>query len=499
MRTLKQLMTKGITPTSVQPCCDSAQIQTNQVDADNDTPSNNASYHNTANNLANNIANNIESPNCQGVSLCKYPTVSVNPLCADDTQALGEALDALQAEVMADLGEADARYIRRIYASVVYSEILGRGLMAIAPALKSKPTRLATWLLGTASLSLSKILNNMELGHNVLHGQYDWMQDKHLNSRQFDWDHICPAPLWQHSHNYLHHTFTNIVDRDHDVGYHLIRVTDEQPWSPSDRYNPLKTLLLAFGFDWAIGFHDIQISIEEYADSESLPEIMHQKSRALVANILRQISKDYLALPLLAGLMTGRAGIRYSLLGNVSANTVRNIWTWAVIFCGHFTEQAHIYTHLAQDESRGDWYVRQLLGSTNITGSKLFHIMTGNLSHQIEHHLFPDMPANRYASIAPKIQALCTQYHLPYNTGSFVTQFSQVMKRIYHFSLPPVDHLKPLAGCSDDSPVKRSGNSVNPVTTANPPPKPPYPYVSKRRQRLLDHLPDFLAQTIAYI
>lgn len=472
MRTLKQIMTKGSTYPS----------------AANSTKATSVNTTGSGNPDTLSIINNTAMPTeALTTAVDKYPTLSANPLSAAETQALGQALDQLQAQVMAELGESDARYIRRIYASVVYSEILGRGLMMLAPVFTSKRTRLATWLLGTASLSLSKILNNMELGHNVLHGQYDWMQDKHLNSRQFDWDHICPAPLWQHSHNYLHHTFTNIVDRDHDVGYHLIRVTDEQPWTPNDRYNLLKTLLLAFGFDWAIGFHDIQISIEEYADSDKLPEIMRQKSHALVANILRQTSKDYLALPLMAGLLTGGQGMRYSLLGNATANTVRNIWTWAVIFCGHFTEQAHIYTHLADDESRGDWYVRQLLGSSNITGSKLFHIMTGNLSHQIEHHLFPDMPANRYASIAPKVQALCAQYNLPYNTGSFTTQFMQVMKRIYHFSQPPVND--PL---SAHTPLKQR-------VTAPVAKKARYPYVSSRRQRLLDRLPEFLAQTLAYI
>lgn len=438
----------------------------------------------------------------------KYPVLSANPLSPADTQALGEQLDALQAEIMADLGEADALYIRRIYAAVVYSELLGRGLIIMAPILANKIMQRSAFGIGVAVLTLSKILNNMELGHNVLHGQYDWMQDKHLSSRSFDWDHLCPAPLWQHSHNYLHHTYTNIVGRDHDVGYHLIRITDEQPWTPSDRYNPLKTLLLAFGFDWAIGFHDIQISIEEYADSDQLPSIMRQKSRALVANIARQVGKDYLALPMLAALVGGRRGFSTSVIGNLSANTLRNLWTWAVIFCGHFTDQAHIFTHLDENESRGDWYVRQLLGSSNITGGPLFHILTGNLSHQIEHHMFPDMPANRYASIAPKVKALCLQYGLPYNTGSLAKQFSQVMRRIYHYSRPDerrLDQNDPACTADSDAlcTATQSPDSLALKTSASSassaPSKQRYPFVSSRRQRWLDRLPEFMAQAVAYI
>ena len=58
-------------------------------------------------------------------------------------------------------------------------------------------------------------------------------------------------------------------------------------------------------------------------------------------------------------------------------------------------------TSLDDDETRGEWYLRQMLGSADISGGQVVHVMTGNLSHQIEHHLYPDLPSNRYAEIAP--------------------------------------------------------------------------------------------------
>ena len=219
-------------------------------------------------------------------------------------------------------------------------------------------------------------------------------------------------------------------------------MTDEQPWTPEDRSNPLKTLILALGFEWAVAFHDIQISVDEYADAADKDSLLQQKSRALWAKIARQVGKDYIALPATAGILLGRGSAISTLTGNFSANITRNLWTWAVIFCGHFTDQAHIYTHLDDNETKGDWYVRQILGSSNIKGSELFHFLTGNLSHQIEHHIFPDMPAHRYASIAPQVQAICQKYDLSYNTGNFSRQFTQVLKRIYHFSKPNADELQ---------------------------------------------------------
>jgi linoleoyl-CoA desaturase len=87
---------------------------------------------------------------------------------------------------------------------------------------------------------------------------------------------------------------------------------------------------------------------------------------------------------------------KQALYGTLAANAIRNVWAHAVIFCGHFPEGTDTFTEeMVEGETRGDWYVRQMIGSANISGSKFMHLMTGNLSHQIEHHLFPDLPSNR--------------------------------------------------------------------------------------------------------
>lgn len=434
MRALPSLSTAHSAVTILTALTDEPLIAKNGVSAAQ-TASDSAHFSDDVSNVNSDAEDENKHINMQSSSM-PYPTLTAAPLPKEQTATLAAELDALYKSVMDSLDAKDARYIHRIYATVVYSELLARGLLATAGRLSSKRSQVSMWLLGTTLLSFSKILNNMELGHNVMHGQYDWMQHPHLNSQNFDWDIVCPAPLWKHSHNYLHHTFTNIVNRDHDVGYHLIRVTDEQSWTPSDRYNPFKTMILALGFEWAVAFHDIQISVDEYADDPELQPILQQKSRDLFAKIARQVGKDYIVLPAVAGLALGNRSALSTLSGNISANIVRNVWTWAVIFCGHLTDQAHIYTHLEDNESRGDWYVRQILGSSNVKGGSLFHILTGNLSHQIEHHIFPDMPAHRYARIAPQVQAICQKYNLTYNTGHFGTQFKEVLGRIMHFSKP---------------------------------------------------------------
>ena len=90
---------------------------------------------------------------------------------------------------------------------------------------------------------------------------------------------------------------------------------------------------------------------------------------------------------------------------------MRNIWAYSIIFCGHFPTGVATFTEeeTRGRDRRGHWYIRQMLGSANITGGKLFHIMSGNLSHQIEHHLFPDLPARRYPQIAAEVREICAR------------------------------------------------------------------------------------------
>lgn len=339
-----------------------------------------------------------------------------------DIEAFGQECDAIRHEVMNDLGAADARYIRRVLKTQRYSEVAGRALLfaGIFPP---------AWLAGTGLLSLSKILENMEIGHNVMHGQWDWMHDPALDSGTYEWDNTCPASQWKHSHNYMHHTYTNIVDLDRDVGYGILRMAEDQPWNWKFLFQPVTATILAAFFEWGVALHDLEV--ERLGKDKSYREAWAQL-REIGPKVRRQVLKDYLLFPALAGPF-----FLPVLTGNFTANLVRNFWSFAIIFCGHFTTQAEMFgVEETRDETSGHWYLRQLLGSSNLTGSVGFHILSGHLSYQIEHHLFPDMPAHRYREVAPRIQALCARYGLNYNTGPFSQQFGSVVKRILRMTLP---------------------------------------------------------------
>jgi len=407
---------------------------------------------------------------------------SDNPLhrlTPEQIEELGREFDELHEQVKADLGDRDARYIRSMIALQRRLALMGR-VELIASRWR------VPWLLGASTLGLAKILENMEIGHNVLHGQWDWMNDPVINSRAWDWDTASTAEAWRHSHNFIHHTYTNILGKDRDLGYEIMRIDPQQSWHPVYLLQPIYNILLALLFEWGVAVHDL--NFEAIRKGEKDMDQLRKELKGIAGKARAQIVKDYIAWPLISGLvMTGieagviavksqresraqgvsrrarravrraarrdgsRDGVLSQLIArrsfrepfmrtltaDVAANLIRNVWSYAIIFCGHFPDQTYTFTQEeTDDESRGGWYVRQLVGAANIDGGPMFHVISGNLGYQVEHHLFPDMPSTRYGEIAPKVREICERYGLPYNTGPFHQQLGMVQRTILRLAFP---------------------------------------------------------------
>lgn len=356
----------------------------------------------------------------------KFPLNSKsNYLTPEQVEEFGRRVEEIRREVMDNLGEADAKYIYKIRNFVRYSEIASRGMLMFGGWIPP------VWLVGTGLLGISKIVENMELGHNVMHGQFDWLNDPSLNGANYDWDTIATGDDWKHTHNYVHHTYTNIVGKDHDVGYGLLRVSEQQKWEPRFLLNvPMAMQLMVF-FEWYVGAQNLHLEDAIVYKTKSWKEVWKDSAK-LRKKVVRQVGKDYVFFPLIAG-----PNAIPVFLGNAAANIIRSLWSSAVIFNGHFTEDAETFEEdNTATETRAQWYLRQIRDSSNFTGTDWLHILSGNLSHQIEHHLFPDMPANRYSEVAPKIKALCEEYGVNYNEANFMKQFWSVWVRLAKCSLP---------------------------------------------------------------
>ena len=354
-----------------------------------------------------------------------FPSSKSKHLSPEQTEEFGRRVDQIRREVMDRLGEQDAKYIYKIRNFVRYSEIASRGMLMFGGWIPP------VWVIGTGLLGISKIVENMELGHNVMHGQFDWLNDPSLNGANYDWDTMSSGDDWKYTHNYLHHTYTNIVGKDHDVGYGLLRVSESQKWEPRFLFNiPLAIQLMVF-FEWYVGVQNLHLEDALIYKTKTWKQVWADAAK-FRKKVRRQVLKDYLFFPVIAG-----PNALPVFVGNAVANVIRSLWSSAVIFNGHFTEDAETFEmDNTENETRAEWYLRQIRGSSNFTGTEWLHILSGNLSHQIEHHLFPDMPANRYAEVAPKIKALCTEYEINYNEANFFQQFGSVWVRLAKHSLP---------------------------------------------------------------
>ncbi|MGU3432944.1 fatty acid desaturase family protein [Actinomycetes bacterium M1A6_2h] len=408
-------------------------------------------------------------------TISERPSVA-NPLAhlsAETIEKLAEEFDAIHDEVYADLGQKDRDYITGVIAMQRQLVVAGRVLLLGS---RSK----TAWVAGTAALGVAKILENMEIGHNVMHGQWDWMNDPDIHSSVWDWDTASTAASWKHSHNYVHHTYTNIRGKDKDLGYEIMRIDPSQKWSPVYLAQPFYNLILMAFFEWGVALHDLDIDAIRRGEKPMKDLVEDLKGIAVKGR--KQIAKDYIGWPAisagayaLAQLASGgripepktsriasrlrkvdsskrtksvakfldkrAGGVENTFLATVAAdftaNIIRNVWSHAIIFCGHFPDQAYTFSkEETENETRGGWYVRQLCGAANIDGGNLFHLMSGNLSYQVEHHLYPDMPSTRYKEVAPKIKDICERYQLPYNTGPFSQQWGMVMRTIARLALP---------------------------------------------------------------
>jgi fatty acid desaturase len=353
-------------------------------------------------------------------------TVTTDPtahLTAKDIEDLGRELDAIREGIIASRGERDAAYIRKVIDGQRKLELGSRAVLLFSlfpPA----------WIVGTVGLSISKIVENMEIGHNVMHGQWDWMRDSKIHSTTWEWDNASPSDMWKHSHNEVHHTYTNVLGKDHDLGYGIMRVDEDQKWTPFYLVQPLSNFINACIFQYGIAAYDLQIG--RYLKGRGDKEEFRRKAKSVLVKVRKHALRDYVLHPLLSG-----PSAVNTLTANLTANLVRNLWTHSVIMCGHFPEGVQTFEKKSiEGETRGEWYLRQMLGSANISGSPLLHFMSGNLSFQIEHHLFPDLPSNRYAEIAPKVQELFERYALTYTSGSLPRQVASAWKKVFKLSLP---------------------------------------------------------------
>jgi linoleoyl-CoA desaturase len=347
----------------------------------------------------------------------------IGHLTAEDVEQLGRELDAIREQIIASRGERDAAYIRKVIDVQRKLELSSRAILLFSlfpPA----------WLVGTAGLSISKILENMEIGTTSCTASGTGCATRRSTRRSGSGTTpprpTCGSTATTRSTT-RSRTCSAVTTTSATGSCASTRTSAGRPFYLGQ---PLWNFLNACFFEYGIAAYDLEIG--KYLKGRKDEKTFKRQAKQVLAKIKRQATRDYVVHPLLSG-----PSFLHTVAANATANLVRNLWTHSVIMCGHFPEGVETFEKTSIDgETRGEWYLRQMLGAANITGSKAMHMMTGNLSFQIEHHLYPDLPSNRYKEISPKIQELFERYGLTYVTGPFPKQLASAWKTVIRLSLP---------------------------------------------------------------
>jgi linoleoyl-CoA desaturase len=368
----------------------------------------------------------------------KEADLQASPWTPEKFQAFASELNTLHEEIIQRMGEEDVRYIRRLRKASRAAEGLGRFLIhfSLDPL---------TWSSGILALWFHKQLEATEIGHNALHGAWDrFPEAAPFHSENFKWDTPIEESSWKHGHNELHHFYTNILGMDPDLNFGPLRISEKTPWAPHHLFQTGLFFVSAFYFTWVVNLHMTGLT------DLSHPESAQGYANALPDRSLKSITK--------AALQSAKKMVPYSLYnfvfwpalagpfwckvlaGNLLADCLRDIYSCATIYAGHFGEDLAYYEKSSRPKGRGEWYKAQIEAAHDLEVSKFFSLLCGALDCQIEHHLFPKLPPNRLREIAPRVQKICIRYGVHYQKATWGQTLKQAITKIAKMSLPPKGH-----------------------------------------------------------
>jgi fatty acid desaturase len=367
------------------------------------------------------------------------PTPLLEQASPDFFDQIEAEFEGIKQRYRAKLGTKDVAYIKGLRRTSRISEALGRGMLWFG----HDPI---TFTLGVLLTWLHRNLESIEIGHNVLHGQYDYFPEiPQFHSHNFKWKAPCDEEGWRREHNGQHHVHTNVYEMDPDLNHGILRVNDQVPWNKYHRWQVPMYLIIGYptvlyGFDSQnLAFRDkfrakaFPRGNEGYApvyppsgDDDALRK-RHFKA------MHRVTFKEYVVMPLLA-LVTGYSWFRVA-LGNMLVDILNNYWISLTIQATHLTEPLQPEDAL---KHKGRWYLSQLDSTVNFKGSRRMSILWGHLNYQIEHHLYPDIPSHHYPDMAREVKQVCKKYGLPYKCNETWGQaIRNYIKTMWKYSFPP--------------------------------------------------------------
>ncbi|MFH5228868.1 FAD-binding oxidoreductase [Antrihabitans spumae] len=299
---------------------------------------------------------------------------------------------------------------------------------------------------GAVQYALHMLLEFSELGHNILHGSYDHLDDEQFHSDRWQWDINADPNEWKVLHHQNHHPFTNIVDKDHDLGYMVARVQPGQDWLAHHVAQLAWVPGVLLSHMYYFGFY----TAFSAARTEGRPILHPATAKAMSTVIAEHAWRDYIREPLQAG-----PRFLHTLVGNHVGTTLGTGFTLLLVALEHHTPNVEVFHDPGPDETPDQYYERQIRATTNFDRSARldswlqsmladvdyptppdFEVFYGGLDTHLEHHLFPDLPPNRQRELQQDVRELCARYDLPYNTFPFADLIPFALRQLAILAFP---------------------------------------------------------------
>lgn len=356
-------------------------------------------------------------------------------------QSLEQDIQQLYFQTKAKVGEQDLEHIRHVAA---YSHAIKKRSQELIQHADS----VQSWYRGIILGALHTLLEFSELGHNILHGSYDHLDEVgEFHSSCWKWDFVTDPSEWKTMHHQNHHPFTNIVGKDHDLGYTILRMMPGQNWYLHNVMQPLvfASLLLSPSYYFTLFS---AVSAAHTQGQKIFRKATFEKSLGLIKDhILESYIQPSLNLPFNKILPT--------LTGNYLVTVLGYAYTLHVLLLEHHADNTVVYQD-DREESKDDYYRRQILTTTNFKPNQVldaylkkildeevkfanppdFEVFYGGLDTHLEHHLFPDLPCNRQREVREQVKAICARHGLTYNIIEFKQALSYIYKNVFKLGLP---------------------------------------------------------------
>ncbi|WP_295652395.1 fatty acid desaturase [uncultured Dietzia sp.] len=366
-------------------------------------------------------------------------TLAGSPDTATDT-GLAAELGALYLRAKAAVGAEDLAHIRNVTA---YGEAIDARRRELLREGGPRAIRRAT------ALEMAyRLMQFSELGHNIIHGSYDHLPDcGEYHSDRYHWDFNVDTDQWKTMHHVGHHPNTNIVGKDHDLGYSLFRGSAGQDWYGHHLGQVAMISALAAMAPIAAPF--FLANIARKVEGHGLFSSYMLRSPARIAG--RDARRRFVDEPFRSG---------WKPLQTLAANYLGGVTGYMsvlfLVFIEHHAGELELFTDPGPDETADQYYERQIRATRNFlpsaqmddalarlleeevpfSGRPDFRIFYGGLDTHVEHHLFPDLPPSMQRKIAPEVREIAARHGLPYHETPLLETVPLIAKTLTGLSVP---------------------------------------------------------------